>query len=112
MGIKMVVMNILSVNLLTWWMMRLRGWRFEFGYQVAVVLLTVATGFATRWAVEGIGIAAPAGKGGFLLPMTVSGVLFVPLAGLGAWAFHDLVGLTRDEFRALVQTAKRRLTGN
>ncbi len=98
-AIKMVGLNIVSVNTMAWLLARRHRWQFEWGYQVQALVLSVALGLMLRrfvglfWQPIDRSIVALLG------PMAVAGGLFA-IVQLGVvFLWPAIIGQTRDELR-------------
>ena len=100
MALKMVVLNVIGVNVMIVMIARLYGWKYDWVSQVVGVVLLVVLGFATHglalWIME------PSAGGGtqLLPPMLFAGLLYLLSAAGLIWAMPWLVGMGRTEIRS------------
>lgn len=102
MALKMVVLNMIGVNVMAWLIARVYGWKYDWAYQIVGISSLVAIGFISKhligslWDLNGEGIA-------LLLPIIVSGLLY-SLAAVGLiWVMPWLVGMERAEIIAILR---------
>ena len=92
-AIKMVLMNLVQVNIAAYFISRIWKWPFDWAYQPVGLLGCVGMGWVVHFAATGL-------LGGYmplLLAMSVGGVLYVLLVAAFVYAMPWLAGLTRDE---------------
>lgn len=93
-ALKMLLLQIVNVNVLLWWLAKMCGWRFDWTYQPMVILLFGGLGFSLYFAGLGLGNSIQA--------IVLRAALTVPLYGISAaflvWHFPGLAGMTRSEF--------------
>lgn len=101
MALKIVVLNVVSVNLQAWVIARNNGWRYDWVYQPAAIGATVAIGFLCRWIA---GNVWNLGTGGvrLLLPVLASGILYALLVIGFVWRWPSLIAMERKEVRSLL----------
>ena len=104
MALKMVVLNVIGVNVILVMIARLYGWKYDWAYQVVGVVGPVVLGFATHGLA--IWVMAPSAGGGtqLLPPMLFAGVLYLLSAAGLIWAMPWLVGMERAEIRSALRT--------
>lgn len=103
-AVKMVGLNIISVNVLLWVIARNHGWKFDYAYQVAGPGAMFLTGYLVK---SGIALAF----GGFtasdrlhlLPPFLISGCLYLVFAGIIIWMAPWLIGMDRAEIRGYAE---------
>lgn len=102
MALKIVVLNIIAVNVLLVMIARLHGWKYDWAHQVMGMVGPVVLGFAIHGAA--IWLMAPNASGMQLLPpMLLAGVLYLlSVAGL-VWAMPGLLGMERGEIRSVLR---------
>lgn len=109
MAIKMVGLNIISVNILLWFIARHHKWRFDFWYQAVGLGAMLAAGWLVKSGTAALfGGLAGAGKLQLLPPFLLSACLFAALAGGVLWLMPWLAGLDRAELRAYAAKLRRR----
>lgn len=102
MALKMVLLNMIGVNIMAWMIARVYGWQYDWTYQVVGIASLIAIGFFSQqvvgwvWDLNSKGIS-------LLIPIAFSGLLYVSaVAGL-LWALPWLVGMERAEMRAILR---------
>lgn len=99
-AIKMVSLNIISVNLLAWVVARKNGWKFDWFFQIAGMSLMVGGGYFAKyvtalcWDLSLINFK-------LLMPVGVSGILYLASAAIIIWRMPWLIGMDRNELMNL-----------
>ena len=92
---KMVIMQVLQVNVLAWCIARIFGCRFDWLYQVAGLGLSVAAGWLAKLAVAGlVELHLIAG-------MVMAGLLYVLFIACGLYLMPWVAGLDRKDLHTL-----------
>lgn len=96
-ALKMVVMQIISVNVVAFIIARTWGWSFDWGYQLVSLLGCVVLGWVAKSVVFGL-----VGYGDLVLAfaMSLAGLLYLLLMALFIYALPWLSGMTRHELAA------------
>jgi len=103
MALKMVGLNIISVNALLWVITRNQGWKFDYLYQIAGPGAMLAAGFAVRTgAAQVFGDLVSTDKFRFLPPFLLSGGAYLILACAILWLMPWLAAMDRDEIRGYI----------
>lgn len=106
-AIKMVLMNLVQVNIVAYFISRVWKWPFDWVYQPVGLLGCVGLGWVVHFAATGLfGGALP-----LLLTMSGGGVFYVSLVAAFVYAMPWLVGLTRDELVVDATGAARKIMG-
>jgi O-antigen/teichoic acid export membrane protein len=106
-AVKMVLLQIVSVNVQAWTIARDNGVPFEWGYQPGVFALLLGLGFACRLGAGGaarlVGLREP-----FLAEAALTAVAYAGAAGVCVYAVPSLAGLTRRHLRLAMDSLTRR----
>ena len=93
---KMVVLQIIGVNIKTYFICRLSGWKFDFLYQFGSIGLLLSTSFVTKvflsWIVHILNISSH-----FLVLMALCLPVYTIVVGLIIYLFPTLCGLKRGQ---------------
>lgn len=97
-ALKMVVLNVASVNVMLWVVARNNGWRFKWAYQAAGLGLALGAGYTAKAIILPLFAGyAPDGAASLGFPMAVSGVIYCGLISGALWLFPGLAGLNKAE---------------
>jgi len=100
MAVKMVGLNVISVNVLLWVIARNYGWKFDFLYQVVGLGAMLLGGYLAKLAMAGVFTGMnTADKLHLLPPFLISGCLYLTFAAAVVWRMPWLIGMERDEVR-------------
>ena len=93
MAIKMVSINIISVNVLAWVVARKNGWKFDWFCQIIGMSLMIGSGYLVKYVAE---LCWDLSLLNFklLLPVAVSGILYLVSAAIIIWRMPWLIGMT------------------
>ncbi len=100
---KMIVIQVLSVNLLRWFIARKYRWEFDWTFQAIVLILCASLG----WATHQLATVALADVRSIVVQMLVA------LAGYGAslllviFRWPKLIGLSRSDIEKLIRIVRR-----
>lgn len=103
MAFKMVLLNIISVNVQAWVIARYRNWRFDWLYQVVGISLVLCSGYCCRlftglfWDINSALTPAK-----LVLPVMVSAVLYAGTIVCLLWMMPWLLGIQRQEIGSLL----------
>jgi O-antigen/teichoic acid export membrane protein len=103
MALKMVLVNIVSVNILAWSIARYHGWKFDWTYQVVGISLVLCAGYFSKltagffWDVSRPDII------GLLPPFFASSVLYIIIVSLSILAMPWLVGMGKDDVKDVLK---------
>ncbi|HUJ19455.1 MAG TPA: lipopolysaccharide biosynthesis protein [Nitrospirota bacterium] len=110
MALKMILLNILSVNILAWLIARYHGWKFEWLYQVIGIGLVMISGYAAK---QGVGLFWQLSRSdairSLLPPFLTAGVFYLILVSIFIWMMPWLIGMDRQEMRHIVAQFKSAL---
>jgi hypothetical protein len=110
-AVKMVALQILSVNVQAYVIARTNGWPFDYWHQGLVLLLLVALGYASKWiAVEVLTFVHP-GMGP-VPAMLLGGLLYAVLSLTLLYRIPRLAGLTHGDVRWAMDGTLRLLRPN
>ena len=92
---KMVIMQFVHVNIVAWFIARIFGWKFEWGYQIVGLVMAVAASWLTKTMITGWAV------GPILIKMAVAASIYlITVAGL-LYLIPKIAGLAREELGAL-----------
>lgn len=107
MAVKMVVLNIASVNVMAYVVARHCKIKYEWLYQVVGIGGAVAIGFASKTVAGALwDVSAGLDKTRLIMPFFFSVILYLPLVFVLVWSMPWLVGMERDEIRGAVRKVK------
>lgn len=98
-ALKVIIVQIVTVNFIIWRIDRDNGWRFDWGYQIAGLGVSIPLGIV---AFELSGELSKVFGLGQLHHIGLHVAVYGVLAGLFLWTFPMLAGLTQDEIRAQI----------
>jgi O-antigen/teichoic acid export membrane protein len=107
-AIKMVVLNIISVNILAWFVANYFKFPYEWKFQVYSVVSTLVLGYFAKgiigyfWDIRGNVFIAT------ILPMLFSAGIYFFLVGWLLWYFPTLIGLDRARLKNFITKAMKR----
>ncbi len=110
-AVKMVMLQLIGVNLQAYVIARTSGWAFDYQYQGLVLLPLMLLGFASRWLTEEV-LAVIAHLGIRMVPvmlMLLSSTVYTALSLILLYRMPGLAGLTQGEVRWAVDGTLRRL---
>ncbi len=106
---KLVVLQIIGVNLLRHLVARANGWAHDYGHQAAVLGVLLGLGWLCRWgAGRGLGLVSPVGEGE-LTVMILGASMYVVLSLALVYRSPWLTGLSREQIQLAVSSAAKRL---
>lgn len=97
MAVKMVGLNIISVNVMFWVISRSHGWRCGWAYQAVGAGALIAAGYLAKLAVSAFG-AAGTSPAALILPVVSAGMIYLAAAYLVLRSMPWLAGMDRSEF--------------
>ena len=92
-ALKMVVLQLIQVNLIAYLIARTWKWRFDWVYQPVSLLGCLALG----WLAHSVAASIAGSAWPMQVVMAVSGALYLAMAALFVYAMPWLGGMTRDE---------------
>lgn len=105
---KIVLMNIVSVNILAWAIARYSGWKFDWTYQVVGIPLMLGLGYLARmlvglvWSLDGVG------WGGLIIPIAFACIVYAISVLSVVWLLPWLIGMEKDELQDLLGKLRKR----
>ncbi len=108
MALKMVLLNIVSVNASVLALARINKWKFDWAYQVVGITFVITMGYLAKrlvsvfWNVEGI-----AQINEFLLPGFFSGIIYIVAVFALILAMPWIAGIKREDISGLLLKKKR-----
>jgi O-antigen/teichoic acid export membrane protein len=103
-ALKMVVMQLIQVNVIAFLISRIWGWRFDWVYQPLSLIGCVALGWLAHAAIVGLGAA----DWPMPLPIALGGLLYLLLVAALLFALPTLTGFARAELEADLRNILRR----
>lgn len=101
MAVKMVLLNILSVNVILWMIAKHHNWDFEYSYQLVGLLGTAVFGCLVKLCVMPLfETAAATGWNALLLPFIVSWTLYTGIFITLVWRMPWVIGFEKGELAA------------
>lgn len=93
MGLKMIIGQLLYVNVLQWFLSKSKGWHFDFGFQFKVILVFLGTGLLSYQS-----LMALMGQEGFLPIRAALFIgIYISIIALLFWQKPQLLGLSNGE---------------
>lgn len=105
-AIKTVGLNIVSVNTLGWLMARHQKWRYEWGYQVIGLGLSLLLGIGAKRLVLLVWHGSPVTIAALTGPLLIAGFMVAVGQAAVIYFYPQLIGLTRLELRNYCQSAR------
>jgi O-antigen/teichoic acid export membrane protein len=90
-AVKMVVMQLIQVNIMAWFIAKAYKWKFDWIYQVAALGLSVIAGWTVKALITSIIAAQP------LILMLISGVVYILIMALIVKKMPWIAGLSQQE---------------
>jgi O-antigen/teichoic acid export membrane protein len=106
-ALKLIVLQMVQMNVLGYLVARAFGWKFEWSHQ----LLSVLGCGALSWVAHAAALTALPGAQQLALSMGVGGLLYLLLVAAFVYASPQLVGLTRMTLTPEVRTLLRQVAG-
>ncbi len=108
-ALKLVVLQIIGVNIHCRLIAKANGWAHEYGHQAAVLFVFLTLGWLCKWgAGEGLSLAGLLGSGQVGI-VILGGGLYAVLSLCLVYRSPWLAGLTRDQIQFAVSSAARKL---
>ena len=95
-ALKMVLIQILGVNLTIWWIARYYKWKFDWVYQVFGLVVGLGIGFMAFWLSQQVIMDV---KSILIIKMSVAFFVYTSGMALFVWFFPWVAGLTRHELK-------------
>ncbi|MDH5542725.1 MAG: lipopolysaccharide biosynthesis protein [Nitrospinota bacterium] len=97
MAIKMVVMNILNVNLIAWWISKYFKWDFDWFHQFYITFMVLAVGYFAYYVANGIvGVESY-----LILRVAISIIVYSLFIGIITWKNPASIGFAKEEIRIM-----------
>jgi O-antigen/teichoic acid export membrane protein len=110
-AIKMLMMNVLFVNIQSWVLARFHSWDYEWSYQIVGVLFLLALGFLTK-AISTIAIGIyplmEMDKFSMLLMIFSGGILYMTGVFAFLWFQPSVFGVDQDEVKNMITVVVNR----
>ena len=101
-AMKMVIIQIITVNVSIWWLCRHQGWSFDFAYQVMGIGLFLMLGFICY---ELVNILVDDSVF-MLIRATISAAIYVLVTIIIFYKVPWLIGLTQSELKSYIYKVK------
>ena len=99
MAAKMVILQLVTVNVGAWWLAKIHGWQFDWKHQ----LVSMGSVFLVGWISYEITFwLGGLFNIGLIERPIISFFFYSPAIGLIIWFFPELVGFTKQEIKAYV----------
>ena len=100
MAMKMVILQIISVNVSVWWISRIYGWKFDWGYQIIGLGGTVLVGWLVY---NAIAVITSGMQIHFLIKSSFCFFIYCFLIGGIIWTIPWLMGMERAEIKEIIR---------
>lgn len=103
MATKMVLLDMLSVNIQAWVIARYSGWKFDWLYQVIGIPLMIGLGYLAKtlvgllWNLDSLGMAD------LIIPVALALFVYIVAVVLMLWLLPWLIGLEREDIERLFE---------
>lgn len=100
-AVKMVLLNIVSVNIQAWVIARYNGWDFDWMFQVIGIPLMIVLGYLVKalagllWNLESLS------KVELIIPIIFAGLIYTFFTMLAIWVFPWMAGVEKEEIKNL-----------
>ena len=105
---KMVLVNVVSVNLQAWVIARYGGWRFDWQFQMVGIPLMFAFGFLAKILVWLLWDLKSRSIGDLIIPGVFAGVVYVISVAIAIWMLPWLIGAEKRELLNLFRRLRTR----
>lgn len=102
MALKMVLVNIVSVNILAWVIARYHGWKFDWLYQIVGIGSALGAGYLSKKVIGLFYDLSRTDLSGLLIPFLASGIFYVVVIVVLILAMPWLIGMNRNEILNLL----------
>ena len=98
-ALKLVIIQLLQINIMGWFLCRSLNWKFDWFYQIAYLPILVLLAFFTKYVFfQLIGFS-------LIISMILSGLVFSILVLLIAFSFPNIIASTRKDLKRFVNLA-------
>jgi O-antigen/teichoic acid export membrane protein len=101
-AIKMLIIQVVSVNLSVWWLCRYKGWKFSIIYQIVGISSFIFAGFFSKHMVSFL-LGNDLQQ---LVQFMLTGLLYIITSGLFIYSMPWLLNMDRNEIKKYVLQAK------
>jgi hypothetical protein len=91
---KMVILQVIQINIMTWYIARLFQWKYDWSYQIIGLMPTVAAGWTAKILIGFMVAAAP------LVQMISGTVIYLLLVAGLLYFFPFIAGIERHELKS------------
>jgi O-antigen/teichoic acid export membrane protein len=103
-ALKLIILQIISVNVMTWWISKDYGWKYDWDFQIIVLLFSLGLGWACHEMVFGI-------SGVFFMNLFakfgLALIVYFSMASFAVWKRPDLAGVTQEDIRNFIGQVMR-----
>lgn len=111
-ALKMLMMNVLLVNIQSWVLSRFHGWDFEWSYQIVGISFLLTLGFFTKAFLTlalGVHPLMNMDKISILVMIFSAGILYVAGVIVFLWLRPSIFGVTQDELKNMISVLSKKL---
>lgn len=101
---KMVIMQLIQVNIMAWFIAKIFGWKFEWTYQLFGLGVAVIAGWTAKLAVGSLITAH------VIALMAATGVIYLILVGTAVYMFPWILGIGREDIRQFLIKSSDKVT--
>ncbi len=103
MACKSVVINIVSVNIMAWFIARISGWRYDWVFQIVGIVSVICIGYLVKLPIKYIfGIDAISNNFDYIIPVLCALILYSGLIFIFIWKMPWLVGLNQIDLKKFI----------
>lgn len=102
MACKMVLLNVVSVNMQAWVIARYNGWKFDWAFQVVGIPLMIGFGYLAKMLAELIWSLDGFEKTELIVSVIITTLVYVVLVVASLALFPWLIGLEKEERNRLI----------
>ena len=101
MAYKMVLLGLVSVNIQSWILARIGGWKFDWAFQVVGIPLVITFGFIAKMLAGMLWNAKNTSIDGLMIQATITGMIYFITVVVLIYELPWLIGAEREEVRKL-----------
>ena len=106
MALKMVILQIISVNIMVWWISRDYGWKYDWSSQFIIISMMFSSGWVCHEIVIALGEVLPINM---FFQFGIALLVYFSMVGWFVWRNPQLAGMTLEDFRGFSEQLKRAL---
>ena len=104
MALKMVILQIISVNIMVWWISRDYGWKYDWSSQVIIISMMFSSGWVCHEIVIALGEVLPINM---FFQFGIALLVYFSMVGWCVWRNPQLAGITHEDVRGFSEQIKR-----